>query len=135
MPRFASLRAFARCVLIAVVLAAAAPGLAQAEGTFLGSRTVAYGSERDTIEVPGNAHYNLVRLCVAQRAINFYDLNFRFANGGHQDAAVKVRIGPGECTRWIDLKGEDRNLVRIVMWYETFGSSGARAVVSAYGKN
>jgi hypothetical protein len=129
------LRALSRALLVAAALLAA-PVLAQAaEGTFLGSRTVSYGSERDTIEVPGGALYNLVRLCVAERAINFYDLNFRFANGGHQDAAVKVRIGPGECTRWIDLKGEDRNLVRIVMWYETFGSSGARAVVSAYGKN
>lgn len=112
------------------------PVLAQAaEGTFLGSRTVAYGSERDTIEVSGGARYDQVRLCVAQRTINLYDLNFRFGNGGHQDAPVRLRIEPGECTRWIDLKGEDRNLVRIVLWYETFGSSGARAVVSAYGKS
>jgi hypothetical protein len=131
----APLRALSRLFLVAAALVAA-PGLAQAaEGTFLGSRTVAYGSERDTIELPGGARYDQVRLCVAERAINFYDLNFRFANGGHQDAAVRVRIGPGECTRWIDLKGDDRNLVRIVLWYETYGSSGARAVVSAYGKH
>jgi hypothetical protein len=135
MTLLASLRALSRLTLVAALLAIA-PGVAQAaEGTFLGSRTVAYGSERDTIEVPGGALYNFVRLCVAERAINFYDLNFRFANGGHQDAAVRLRVGPGECTRWIDLKGDNRNLVRIVLWYETYGSSGARAVVSAYGKN
>lgn len=134
MPFTVPLRAWSRLCLVAAALLTA-PGLTQAaEGTFLGSRTVAYGSERDTIEVPGGALYNFVRLCVADRGINFYDLNFRFANGGHQDAAVRVYVGPGECTRWIDLKGDARNLARIVMWYETHGSSGARATVSAYGK-
>jgi len=126
---------FMKLLAAALVLALALPcAAAQADGVFLGSRTVAYGSERDTIEVPGSSLYNFIRLCVAERGINLYDVNFRFANGGWQDAPVRLYIGPGECTRWIDLNGDARNVVRVVLWYETFGSSGTRAVVSAYGK-
>jgi hypothetical protein len=34
----------------------------------------------------------------------------RFANGGHQDVSVRERINPGQCTRAIDLNGDDRNI-------------------------
>lgn len=115
---------------LAVVWSAAA-----AQVDFLGSRIVADRTESDTIQVPNDVRYRAVRLCVENRAVTFKDLDIRFGNGGHQDVAIRLLIGPGECTRWVDLKGGDpRNIARIVMRYEMLIDAGQQAVVKAYGK-
>lgn len=43
-------------------------------------------------------------------------------------------INPGECTRWINLAGQRRNIARIVMRYDTLNNVGGQAVVTAFGR-
>jgi len=118
--------------LFATVLAltAATPVLAE---DLLGTRYVRDRSDTDVIDVNTANLYNAVKLCVAQRAVNFHDLDIHFANGGKQDAPLRYVIGVGECSRWIDLNGEQRRITKIVMRYDAI-SGGVQAVVMAYGK-
>jgi hypothetical protein len=50
--------------------------------------------------------------------VHFYDVDVRFRNGGRQDVSVRQRINPGQCTRAIDLRGDDRDIATISMLYE-----------------
>lgn len=117
----------------ALLPVAATPSLAQ-QGDLLGSRIVADNSEVDTIGVPGSQRYGSVRLCVAQRSVHFADVDINFGNGGSQDASVRAIINPGECTRWINLRGPRRNIASIVMRYQTIVNIGGQATVTAYGR-
>ena len=120
-------------VAILMLVGLASPASAQ-QVTLLGSRTVADLSETDVIPVPGGQGFSSIRLCVAQRAVRFRDLDIVFANGASQDASIQRRIGPGDCTRWIDLAGERRNVARIVMRYDTLRNVGVQGVVTAFGR-
>lgn len=114
-------------------LAAAALALPARADDLLGTRYVRDRSDTDVIEVNSANLYGAVKLCVAQRAVNFHDIDLHFANGGKQDAPVRLVVGVGGCTRWIDLNGERRRITKIVLRYDAI-SGGAQAVVMAYGR-
>ena len=126
-------RLTALAVAALMTSACAAPAVAQ-QSQLLGTRVVADRTETDVIQVPGGQHYGAVRLCVAQRSVHFKDIDIHFGNGGSQDASVRALIGPGECTRWINLNGPRRDISRITMRYEMIIDAGAQAVVTAYGR-
>ena len=130
----ASVRCRALGLLAGVALLAGAAGGAAADPRVLGSRTVGYGSDRDSISVADGAAYSSVRLCVGNSAVDMYDFDVYFGNGGHQDASVRLIIYAGECTRWIDLAGGMRHIKRIDFTYATSASTGKQAVVTAYGR-
>ena len=117
-----------------VTLLLGAAGSAAADPRVLGSRTVGYGTDHDSIAVSPSVMFSAVRLCVSGRSVDMYDLDIYFANGGRQDAAVRLLINAGECTRWIDLSGGMRHVVQIDLTYSTAASTGTQAVVTAYGR-
>jgi hypothetical protein len=94
---------------------AASPALAWDE---VGVRQVRDRTERDTIALNGPRQFDRIKLCVYRNPVHFYDLDVRYANGGHQDVSIRQRINPGECTRSIDLNGADRNITTVSMVYE-----------------
>jgi hypothetical protein len=86
--------------------------------TQVGVRDVRDRTERDVIVVEGPRQFERIKLCVYRNPVHFYDLDVRFRNGGRQDVSVRQRVNPGECTRAIDLNGDDRNITRVSMLYE-----------------
>lgn len=124
------------------VLAAAAPSSAQAQRgwVLLGEKTVSKLGDRDVVNARGEGRFSKIRLCVKRRPVHFSDLDVVFGNGRSQDLRVRRVIGPGECTRAIDIRGDDRFIRRIVMKYNTVGAYGRRAfvgpraVVEVYGR-
>jgi hypothetical protein len=115
-----------------VLAATAAPAFAW---DLLGTRDVRDRTDRDTIYVEGARQFERIRLCVYRRPVHFLDVDVRYANGGHQDVSVRQRINPGECTRAIDLTGDDRNITSVSMLYEeTSWRRGAHATVRLYGE-
>ena len=95
--------------------AVAGPALAWDQ---VGIREVRDRTERDTIALNGPRAFDRIKLCVYRNPVHFYDLDVRFANGGHQDVSVRQRINPGQCTRAINLNGDDRNITTVSMVYE-----------------
>jgi len=106
--------AFAGAVL---VLAACASTPADA-WTQIGVREVRDRTDRDTIMVNGPRQFERIKLCVYRHPVHFIDVDVYFRNGGHQDISVAQRINPGQCTRAIDLTGDDRNITRVSLLYE-----------------
>lgn len=100
----------------------------------IGTRDVRDATERDTIVVEGPRRYERIKLCVYRQPVHFIDLDVRFANGGHQDANVRQRINPGECTRAIDLSGDDRNVAAVTMVYEETSFRRRHATVRLFAE-
>lgn len=84
----------------------------------IGVREVRDRTDRDTIVVEGRRQFERIKLCVYRNPVHFIDVDVHYANGGHQDVSVRERINAGQCTRAIDLNGDDRNITRVVMVYE-----------------
>jgi hypothetical protein len=118
----------------ALALAACATEPASA-WTQLGVRDVRDRTDRDTIVVEGHRQFERIKLCVYRNPVHFMDLDVRFNNGGHQDVGVRQRINPGQCTRAIDLNGDDRDIRSVSMLYEeTSWRRGAHATVRLFGE-
>lgn len=119
----------------AVVLAAALATPAHAEWTLLGTRDVRDAVDRDSIGLPGGRQFSRIKLCAAQRPVHLIDVDVHFANGGHQDVPVRARLRPGDCTRNLDLTGDDRNITRVDMVYEAnTRRRGVHATIRLFGE-
>jgi hypothetical protein len=100
-----------------LVLAACASTPAGA-WTQVGVREVRDRTDRDTIVLEGPRQFERIKLCVYRNPVHFIDVDVFYRNGGHEDVAVRQRVNPGQCTRAIDLNGDDRNITRVTMLYE-----------------
>lgn len=101
----------------------------------LGTRDVLDRADHDTISLPGGRRFDRIRVCAYERQVHMIDLDVRFANGGHMDVPVRARINPGQCTRAIDLTGDDRNITSVGMTYEAnTRRRGVHATVRLYGE-
>lgn len=107
-----------KLAFVGAFLAVAAFASPAAAWTQIGVRDVRDRTDRDTVVIEGPRQFERMKLCVYRNPVHFYDLDVRFANGGHQDVSVRERINPGRCTRAIDLVGDDRNITTISMLYE-----------------
>lgn len=117
-----------------MAVAACATPTTAAAWTQLGVREVRDRTERDTIAVQGRRQFERIKLCVYRNPVHFIDLDVRYRNGGHQDVSVRQRINPGECTRAIDLNGDDRDIVSVSMLYEETSFRRRTATVRLFGE-
>lgn len=123
-----------KAVFVGAVLAMAACATPAAAWTQIGVREVRDRTDRDTIAVQGPRQFERIKLCVYRNPVHFYDLDIRYRNGGHQDVSVRERIGPGQCTRVIDLNGDDRNITTISMLYEETSFRRRTATVRVFAE-
>lgn len=125
-------------VVRTVIAAAAAAALLVSPASawdLLGTRDVRDAVDRDVIVVEGARQFQRIRLCAYERPVHIIDLDVHFANGGHQDVSVRARIRPGDCTRAIDLVGDDRNITSVEMVYEAnTRRRGVHASVRLFGE-
>jgi hypothetical protein len=122
---------FKACVLGLALALAAGPAAAW---DLIGTRDVRDRTERDTIQVEGHRQFERIRLCVYRNPVRFIDLDVRFQNGGHQDVEIRQRINPGECTRAIDLTGDDRDIASVSMLYEETSFRRRHATVRLFAE-
>jgi hypothetical protein len=121
------------CVVGAFLALAATAGPAAA-WDLVGTREVRDRTERDTITLNGHRQFERIKLCVYRNPVHFLDLDVRYRNGGHQDVSVASRINAGQCTRVIDLVGDDRDITTISMLYEETSFRRRRATVRVYAE-
>lgn len=107
-----------KTLAISAFVALAATAGPAAAWDVIGTRDVRDRTDRDTIIVEGHRQFERIKLCVYRQPVHFYDVDVHFRNGGHQDVSVRERINPGQCTRAIDLNGDDRDITSISMLYE-----------------
>ena len=100
----------------------------------LGSKAVSDRVETDTIVVTrARGDFTAIKLKVTKRAVEFRDLEIRFANGDVQDVRLRRVIPKGGESRAIDLEGRDRVIRSIVLHYDA-QSLGGSARVDVWGR-
>jgi hypothetical protein len=87
----------------------------------IGSRDVTYRTERDVIPAFGRARHQEIKLCVYGQAVRMMDFDVRFRNGTRQHVPVRNVIGPGQCTRNINLDGRQRDIASVSLVYKSAG--------------
>lgn len=116
-------------LLLAAVPAAAAPWV------LLGQRTVTDRLDHDSIAVTGaRGEFSAIKLTVQRRAVDFHRLVVRFANGGDQEVELRSTIPAGGESRVIDLRGGDRVIRSVELWYDARSLAGRKAVVKVHGR-
>ncbi|MEQ1810215.1 MAG: hypothetical protein ABL889_09825 [Terricaulis sp.] len=123
-----------KAVLASALVMVAACATPAAAWTQIGVREVRDRTDRDVVMVEGPRSFERIKLCVYRNPVHFYDLDVFYRNGGHQDVSVRSRINPGECTRVIDLNGDDRNITRISMLYEETSFRRRTATVRVFAE-
>ena len=123
-----------KVAFVGAFLAVAAFASPAAAWTQIGVRDVLDRTDRDTVVIEGPRQFERIKLCVYRNPVHFYDLDVFYRNGGHQDVSVRARINPGECTRAIDLNGDDRNITRVAMVYEETSFRRRTATVRLFGE-
>ena len=112
--------------------AIATPASAQRWNDY-GWRTIAYktvdGRDTDRINVRGDHRQRAVRLCSMNAPIHLRDFDIKFDNGGHQDVNTRARLGAGQCTRAIDLRGNRRDIRWIRLRYDPIARGWRRPLV------
>lgn len=120
------------CLAAAAAAALTTPAFAW---DLLGARDVLDRVDHDSISLPGQRSFERIRLCAYERPVHLIDVDVHFANGGHQDVPVRARVQPGQCTRAIDLVGDDRNISSVSMTYEAnTRRRGVHATIRLYGE-
>lgn len=99
-----------------------------------GWRTIAYktisgGTDTDRIYAPGRQRYARLRLCSLNAPIRLRDFDVYYANGQREDIRTRDRLGPGSCTRAIDLRGGRRDITMIRLKYERLTRSMQRPLI------
>lgn len=123
-----------KALALSAFVAAAAIATPAAAWDLVATRQVLDRTDRDVVTLSGHRQFERIKLCVYRNPVRFHDLDVRFENGGHQDVNVRQRINPGECTRVIDLVGDDRDITTISMLYEETSFGRHRATVRVYAE-
>jgi len=119
--------------LLAAIAVWAQPAAAQGRWEMLGTRQVAFHVERDTISGRGQGRFSVIRLCVANNAVQFREVEVVYANGERQQLPVNAFLRPGLCSTNLDLRGEARRIAEINLVYNAIPNFRGRATVSVYG--
>lgn len=86
----------------------------------IGAKQADHVRDRDVINVRGRDRHRMVRICVDRAPLTMQRMQIVFRNGGRQDVALRQLFFPGTCSRAIDLRGNRRDIRRIVVVYSKF---------------
>jgi len=89
----------------------------------LGSREVKQGVEEDTWRLNSfQGQFRKIKLTVTHNKVKFLRLEIEYKNGETDRVEIKKIVNAGGSTRVIDLRGDDRYLSRVNVWYEAVKS-------------
>ena len=120
--------------LAAIWMAAAAPVAAQTAWVKIGDRRVSDEVDRDTIRARGGEEFRQLMICVEQAPVRFHSITVRFQNGGTQDVRLRALVAAGRCSRFIDLRGRDRDVAAVDFVYESASLRGRPAQIELFAR-
>jgi len=117
------------------VLTAGVTVVSAQEWHSLGSKEVKDQSEQDTWHLGSSkGQFRKLKLTITRRAVRFYKFEVTYSNGEKDTIEVRSLIPAGGETRAIDLKGDDRYINKVDIWYEASSAGkGQRSVVTLWG--
>ena len=130
------MRKYTPILFVFILLIAAGTVFAQ-DQRLLGSKEVDDKLDRDEIRVTGwQGDVRRIRFRATQRPIRIYRCEIEFRNGGNQPCQVNAIIRVGRYSRWINLKGDERVIRKVTLWYEARSIGvGQKARIWLYGRD
>ncbi len=114
---------------------AAAAAAAAAKWILIGSRTVNFAADRNTLPVTWLAgEFTHLQLRVHGNAVTMKELKVRFSNGEWVTLPVRARIRDGGQTRAIPLPGGSRYISLIQLYHRPTTNGRGRATVDFLGQ-
>jgi len=120
-------------VLASALLVPAFP--AHAAWKVLGVIKADKGLDRDEVTVSGNRTYRQIRVKADSADVEIQSLHVVYGSGEPDKIDVRKTLRAGTSTFPLDLKGGDRFIRKIVLWYETPERESKKAIVTIYGND
>ena len=103
---------------------------------YLGEAHVDGAVDHDKIKVGrSEGRFRAIQLRVDRAAIEFRHVVVHYANGTSEEVQVRQRIRAGGSTRDIDLRGADRVIESVELWYEKASYGSRRPRVRLFGRS
>ena len=119
--------------LLLVALAAGLP--AHAAWKVLGIIKADKGLDRDEVTVSGNRTYRQVRVKADGADVDIQSLHVVYGSGEPDKLEIRKTLRAGTSTFPLDLKGGDRFIRKIVLWFKTPDRESKKAIVTIYGND
>ncbi len=101
----------------------------------LGTRTVEFRSDHDTIEIGRNeGRFRSIMFEVDGGTIEMVNVRVVFGNGGAFSPPTRLVFTEGERSRVIDLPGDTRIIRSVTFTYRSLRTGEGRATVTVYGR-
>ena len=102
---------------------------------YLGEAHVDGAADHDKITVGrSEGRFRALQIKVDRAPIEFRNVVVHYANGTSEEVQVRQKIRAGGSTRDIDLKGRDRAIDSVEIWYERANYGSRRPRVRLYGR-
>jgi hypothetical protein len=102
---------------------------------YLGEAHVDGAADHDKIKVGiSEGRFRALQIKVDRAQVEFRHVVVHYANGTNEEVQVRQRIRAGGSTRDIDLRGGDRAIESVEIWYERANYGSMRPRVRLYGR-
>ena len=118
-----------------LLLALATSMPAHAAWKVLGVIKADKGLDRDEVSVSAKRAYRQVKLKADAADVVIESLHVVYGSGEPDKIDVRKTLRAGTTTFPLDLKGGDRFIRKIVLWYKTSASESKKAIVTIYGND
>jgi hypothetical protein len=132
-----SIRKALQVILAALLLTIFGQNLyAQNNGrwVYLGESNVDGNTDHDKIKIGrDDGRFRAIQIRVERAPIEFYRVLVHYGNGSDEEIAIRNRINAGGKTRVIDLRGRDRVIESVEVWYARAKYDSAKPKLRLFG--
>jgi hypothetical protein len=101
---------------------------------YLGESNVDGSTDHDKIKIGrDDGRFRAIQIRVERAPIEFYRVVVHYGNGADEEIAIRNRINPGGRTRVIDLRGRDRVIESVEVWYARAKYDSAKPKLRLFG--
>ena len=101
---------------------------------YLGESNVDGNNDHDKIKIGrDDGRFRAIQLRVERAPIEFYRVVVHYGNGADEEIAIRNRINPGGRSRVIDLRGRERVIESVEVWYARAKYDSAKPKLRLFG--
>jgi hypothetical protein len=101
---------------------------------YLGEANVDGSADHDRIKIGrDDGRFRAIQIRVERAPIEFYRVVVHYGNGADERIAIRNRIKPGGKTRVINLRGRDRVIDSVEIWYARARYGSAKPKLRLFG--
>jgi hypothetical protein len=122
------------CALLLTIFGQALYAQNYGRWIYLGESNVDGTADHDRIKIGrDDGRFRALQIRVERAPIEFHRVVVHYGNGSDEEVAIRSRIKPGGKTRVIDLRGRDRVIDSVEIWYAKARYRSAKPKLRLFG--